>query len=107
MTDTAVAQAESVSTPTYQWYAGGQWRNAPSVFDDFEPYTGGVFAHVPDCGAEEAKFAISAAADAFGAWAETGPAEKARLFFKAAEIVRPRRAEIGRASCRERVCHNV
>ena len=101
MTDTAVSPKESVSTPTYQWYAGGQWRTAPGVFDDIEPYTGDVFAHAPDCGAEEAKLAISAAADAFGAWAETGPAEKARLFFKAAEVVRRRRADIAEVLARE------
>src|SRR5882757_4747256 len=100
MTDTAIP-VESVAAPTYQWYAGGQWRTAPGVFDDFEPYTGDVFAHAPDCGAEEARFAISAAADAFGAWAETGPAERARLFFKAAEIVRRRRAEIAEILARE------
>src|SRR5882757_3044979 len=100
MTDTAIP-VESVAAPTYQWYAGGQWRTAPGVFDDFEPYTGDVFAHAPDCGAEEAKCAISAAADAFGAWADTGPAEKARLFYKAAEIVRRRRAEIAGILARE------
>src|SRR5882757_8704397 len=100
MTDTAIP-VESVAAPTYQWYAGGQWRTAPGVFDDFEPYTGDVFARAPDCGAEEARFAISAAADAFGAWAETGPAERARLFFKAAEIVRRRRAEIAGILARE------
>ena len=101
MTDTAVSQIESVSIPTYQWYAGGQWRTAPGVFDDIEPYTGEVFAHAPDCGATEARLAISAAAGAFEAWAETGPAEKARLFFKAAEIVRRRRAEIAEILARE------
>jgi acyl-CoA reductase-like NAD-dependent aldehyde dehydrogenase len=96
MTDTT-----SVSARTYQWYADGQWRSAPGVFDDFEPYTGNVFAHAPDCGPEEARIAISAAANAFGAWADTGPAEKARLFFKAAEIVRRRRAEIAETLARE------
>jgi hypothetical protein len=35
------------------------------------------------------------------AWAATPPAEKARLFFKAAEIVRRRRAEIAEALARE------
>jgi acyl-CoA reductase-like NAD-dependent aldehyde dehydrogenase len=100
MTDIATA-VESVTIPTYPWYAAGQWHTTPSVFDDFEPYTGEVFAHAPNCGAQEARVAISAAADAFGDWAETGPAEKARLFFKAAEIVRRRRAEIAEILARE------
>jgi len=33
--------------------------------DDFEPYTGNLFARVPNCGAEEARIAIAAANDAF------------------------------------------
>ncbi|MER7639372.1 aldehyde dehydrogenase family protein [Streptomyces sp. NPDC126522] len=103
MTDTNTASATSTAeaAPTYQWYAGGQWRDAPSVFDDFEPYTGKVYAHAPNCGPEEAKIAIKAANDAFPAWAETPPVEKARLFFKAAEIVRRRRDEIAGVLARE------
>ena len=42
----------------------------------------------------EAKLAVDAAAKAFPAWSQTTPAERARLFFKAAEIVKRRRAEI-------------
>ena len=98
MTDT---KASSPDARTYQWYADGKWRDAPSLFDDFEPYTGTVYAHAPDCGAEEAKIAIEAANAAFPAWAETPPVEKARLFFKAAEIVRRRRSEIAEILARE------
>ena len=79
---------------SYQWYADGKWHDAPAVFDDCEPYSGAVYAQAPDCGAEEAKLAVAAAHAAFPAWAATPPAEKARLFFKAAEIVRRRRDEI-------------
>ena len=80
----------------YQWYAGGQWRDVAGgkLFDDFEPYTGNLYARVAECGAEEARLAIAAAHEAFGPWADLPPAEKARLFFKAAEIVRRRRPEI-------------
>jgi acyl-CoA reductase-like NAD-dependent aldehyde dehydrogenase len=98
MTDT---KASSPNTRTYQWYADGKWRDAPSLFEDFEPYTGSIFAHAPDCGAEEAKIAIEAANAAFPAWADTPPVEKARLFFKAAEIVRRRRSEIAEILARE------
>jgi len=100
MTDTA-APTKTGAPPTYQWFAGGRWRPAPDVFDDFEPYTGDLFAHAPNCGAEEAQIAIAAASDAFPDWADTGPAEKARLFFKAAEIVRRRRGEIAEILARE------
>jgi acyl-CoA reductase-like NAD-dependent aldehyde dehydrogenase len=98
MTDT---KTSSPGARTYQWYANGKWRDAPSLFDDFEPYTGSVYAHAPDCGAEEAKIAIEAANAAFPAWADTPPVEKARLFFKAAEIVRRRRSEIAEILARE------
>jgi len=87
----------------YQWYAGGQWRDVANgqLFDDFEPYTGNLYARVADCGAEEARIAIAAAHEAFGPWAETPPAEKARLFFKAAEIVRRRGPEVAGVLARE------
>ena len=100
MTDTAT-RAGTVSPPTYQWFAGGKWRPAPAVFDDVEPYTGEVFAHAPNCGPEEARAAIAAAADAFPAWAELGPAARARLFLKAAEVVRRRRSEVAEILARE------
>lgn len=100
------APATSTNAPpagarTYQWYADGAWRDAPAVFDDFEPYTGAIFAQVPNCGAAEANVAVDAAHRAFPAWADTPPAEKARLFFKAAEVVRRRRDEIAGILARE------
>ena len=87
----------------YQWYAGGQWRDVANgqLFDDFEPYTGNLYARVADCGAEEARLAIAAAHEAFGAWAETPPVEKARLFFTAAEIVRRRGPQVAGILARE------
>jgi acyl-CoA reductase-like NAD-dependent aldehyde dehydrogenase len=105
MTDTRTAPVRTAITdaPTYQWYVAGQWRDAPdsNLFDDFEPYTGNLYARVPNCGPDEAKIAVAAANDAFPAWAGTPPVEKARLFFKAAEIVRRRRGEIAEILARE------
>jgi acyl-CoA reductase-like NAD-dependent aldehyde dehydrogenase len=94
---------DTETIPTYGWYADGTWHEPGDrpLFDDFEPYTGTVHARVADCGPDEAKIAIRAAADAFPAWAATPPAEKARLFFKAAEIVRRRRNEIAETLARE------
>ena len=73
----------------YQWCTGGQWRDVANgqLLDDFEPYTGNLYARVADSGAEGARLAIAAAHEAFGAWADT-PLEENRLSFKAAEIVR-------------------
>jgi acyl-CoA reductase-like NAD-dependent aldehyde dehydrogenase len=95
MTDTITPSTDAVpDARTYQWYADGQWRDASGVFDDFEPYTGSLYAHAPNCGPEEAKIAIATANAAVPRVGDNPPAEKARLFFKAAEIVRRRRAEI-------------
>jgi len=89
--------------PVRKYYAGGQWREAAdgAVFEDYEPYTGEVFAQVADAGAAEARIAIEAAAEAFPAWAALAPAEKAKLFYRAAEIVRRRSKEIAEILARE------
>jgi acyl-CoA reductase-like NAD-dependent aldehyde dehydrogenase len=103
MTQISTSTASHVSgdVPTYRWYADGNWHEAPEVFDDFEPYSGKVYAQVPNCGADEAQVAVDAANRAFPAWAELPPAQKARLFFNAAEIVRRRRDEIAGILARE------
>lgn len=92
-----------MNEPVWKYYAGGQWREAAAgaVFEDHEPYTGEVFARVADAGAPEARIAIEAAAEAFPAWAAMAPAEKAKLFYRAAEIVRRRSKEIAEILARE------
>ena len=81
---------------TYKCFVDGEWRAAANgqTFDDFEPYSGAVYAKVAAGGRAEALGAVKAAAAAFPAWAATPPAERAKLLFKAAEIVKRRRAEI-------------
>ena len=103
MTTTNITSTNTSPTGvrTYQWYADGEWRDGPAAFEDFEPYTGDVYALAPNCGAEEAKVAIAAASAAFPRWADTPPAEKARLFSKIAEIIRRRREEIAEMLGRE------
>src|SRR5580698_904853 len=80
----------------YNYFAGGEWRAAEGqrLFDVYRPYDRALFARVADGRRAEAKVAVEAAAKAFPAWAETTPAERAKLFFKAAEIVKRRRTEI-------------
>ncbi|TDG18833.1 aldehyde dehydrogenase family protein [Paraburkholderia silviterrae] len=60
-----------------------------------------LYARVAAGGRAEAAIAVKAAAAAFPAWAQTTPAERAMLFFKAAEIVKRRRAEIARILAQE------
>src|SRR6266852_2299376 len=88
---------------TYKYFAGGSWHEAAGgqYFDDHEPFTGQVLARVAAGGRKETELAIQAVASAFPAWSETSPGERARLFRKAAEIVRHRRAAIADLLARE------
>jgi acyl-CoA reductase-like NAD-dependent aldehyde dehydrogenase len=80
----------------YRYFADGEWREAENheLFDVFRPYDRSLYARVAAGGRKEAKLAVDAAARAFPGWAQTTPAARATLFFKAAEIVKRRRAEI-------------
>ncbi len=77
--------------------------NLPIVqtFEVHEPYSGKLFARVAAGTRADARSAVDAAAKAFPAWAESTPAERARLFLKASEIVRRRRTEIAETLARE------
>src|SRR6202171_3514848 len=88
---------------TYKYYAGGEWRPATSgkTFDVHQTFGGQLYAKVAAGGAEDARIAVQAAADAFPAWSQTTPAERASLFLKAGEIVKRRRAEIADVLARE------
>jgi len=80
----------------YKYFVDGEWRSAEreKTFDVFRPYDRSLYARVASGGRTEAKAAVDAAAKAFSAWAQTTPTERARLFFKAVEVVKRRRAEI-------------
>jgi acyl-CoA reductase-like NAD-dependent aldehyde dehydrogenase len=88
---------------TYKYYAAGEWHPATSgkTFDVHEPFGGQLYAKVAAGGAEDARIAVQAAADAFPAWSQTTPADRASLFLKAAEIVKRRRTEIAEVLARE------
>src|SRR5467141_2532565 len=96
-------QSTQMDVKEYSYFAGNQWRKAVDnqVFEVHEPYSGDLFARVPAGSRADARIAVDAAAKAFDGWAETPPAEKARLFLKAAEIVRRRRSEIAEGLARE------
>jgi acyl-CoA reductase-like NAD-dependent aldehyde dehydrogenase len=82
----------------FKYFVDGEWRTAESnkLFDVYRPYDRKLYARVAAGGRPEAARAVDAAAKAFPAWSQTAPAERARLFFKAAEIVKRRRAEIAK-----------
>jgi acyl-CoA reductase-like NAD-dependent aldehyde dehydrogenase len=87
----------------YGYFVENQWKKAEGnkTFEVHEPYSGKVFARVAAGSRADARIAVDAAAKAFPAWAETTPAEKARLFLKASEIVKRRRSEIAETLARE------
>src|SRR5947207_7039647 len=83
-------ESTQMDVKAYGYFAGNQWRNAVDnqVFEVHEPYSGKLFARVAAGTCADGRTAVDAAAKAFGGWAETTPAEKARLFLKASEIVK-------------------
>jgi acyl-CoA reductase-like NAD-dependent aldehyde dehydrogenase len=90
----------------YQQYIGGAWTSAAdgSTFEDRDPFTGDVVATVPAGGADDARRAIEAAADAFRSWSATPPAERQRIFLKAADLLESRRDEVVSLLARETGC---
>ena len=98
-------QSTQIDVKEYGYFAGNQWRNAVDnqVFEVHEPYSGKLFARVAAGSRADGRTAVDAAAKAFAGWAETTPAEKARLFLKASEIVKRRRTEIAEVLARKRV----
>ncbi|HTE11455.1 MAG TPA: aldehyde dehydrogenase family protein [Chitinophagaceae bacterium] len=88
---------------TYQYYAGGVWRDAENgrTFDDLEPYSGKIFAKVAAASRKDMNIALTAATEAFPAWAATTPAQRAELLFKAAAIIKKRRSEIAEILAKE------
>src|SRR6266550_4106576 len=92
-----------IEVKDYRYFAGNQWRKAADdqFFEVHEPYSGQLFARVAAGSRADAREAVDAAAKAFPTWAESTPAERARLFLKASEIVRRRRTEIAEVLARE------
>src|ERR1700740_3165491 len=83
-------------TQAVRYFVGGEWRTAENkkLFDVYRPYDRSVYARVAAGGRPEATLAVDAAAKAFPTWSQTTPAERAKLFFRAAEIVKRRSNEI-------------
>ena len=88
--------SEANGARAFRCFVDGEWRAAENnrLFDVYRPYDRSLYARVAAGGRAEATQAVDAAAKAFPAWSQSTPAERARLFFKAAEIVKRRRAEI-------------
>ena len=85
-TPTAEAVAEREQFIAGEWVAaaGGE------TFEDLDPYTGNVVARVAAGRRDDARRAIGSAAEAFPTWSQTPPAERQRIFLKAADLLEQR-----------------
>ncbi|HUJ54721.1 MAG TPA: aldehyde dehydrogenase family protein [Gaiellaceae bacterium] len=84
-------------------FVGGEWVEAAdgSTYEDLDPFTGDVVAQAAAGGAADASRAIEAAAEAFPAWSQTPPAERQRIFLKAADVLEGRTEEVVSMLARE------
>ena len=87
----------------YKMYIGGKWVDAANgkTFEDMNPYTGDVYAHIPASTREDAKRAIDAAQAAFPEWASSPPSLRRKIFLKAADIMERRQDELVKAMMEE------
>ncbi len=90
----------------YKMYIDGEWVGAldGAFYEDYNPYTGEVFAYVPAGKRFDAKRAVDAAQAAFPSWSRTLPAERQALFLKAAEILEKKQMEIVEILAEETGC---
>ena len=88
--------AAPAATRTLANYAGGSWRPADGVdtIEDIDPATGGVPALVPLSGAGEVDAAVTAAREAYPAWAATPPQKRARAVMALREALWEHQDEI-------------
>jgi aldehyde dehydrogenase (NAD+) len=77
-------------------FIGGAWSGAASgaTFEDLNPATGEVWAHVADGDRTDARRAIAAASEALPAWRRLAPAARASYLLKVADILERRQKEI-------------
>jgi len=95
-----------IATQEYRQFIGGEWVDAVdgATFEDRDPFTGDVVATVAAAGADDARRAIEAAEAAFVSWSAAPPAERQRVFLKAADVLEGRLEEIVELLARETGC---
>src|SRR3546814_12945553 len=110
--------------PDVSLYIDGAWcKGAGGEQPVLNPATGDAVGTVPHTGKADLDRALAAAEKGYEAWKKVSAFDRYKLMRKAAEILRGRAdeiaaimtteqgkpvvEEIGRASCRERVCQHV
>ena len=114
------AKATIKARDRYDNFIGGDWV-APvkgKYFDNVTPITGGIFNEVARSTSDDIELALDAAHAAKDAWGRTSATERANILNKIADRIEAnlpalailesvengKPIQIGRASCRERVC---
>jgi malonate-semialdehyde dehydrogenase (acetylating)/methylmalonate-semialdehyde dehydrogenase len=80
-------------------FIGGEWTTVSGVptVPVHNPSVGEVIAETPLCGASVVDQAVQAAAQAFPAWMETPPVERARILFRLKVLLEERFEELARS----------
>jgi len=107
MNRNTMTERRSLAEPRiYRQLIAGRWVAADDgrTFDDFDPYTGEVFARIPAAGGDDAQRAIDAAHQAFAAWAAMGARARQAIFLNAASILERRADELVLLMAQETGC---
>ena len=98
--------AQDTAVQECRHFIGGEWAGSADgrTFEDRDPFTGEVVAHVAAGGREDARKAVDAAAAAFGAWSQAGPGQRQAIFLKAADLLEARAEEVVGWLARETGC---
>jgi acyl-CoA reductase-like NAD-dependent aldehyde dehydrogenase len=88
--------ATEAAVREFQQFVGGEWTASAEggTFDDRDPFSGDLVARVAAGKREDARRAIESGAAAFPGWWHTPPAEKQRVFLKAADVLESRSEDI-------------
>src|SRR5689334_9929764 len=79
----------------HQLLIGGEWVDgADGAYDIVNPATEEVVGSAPEASAAQADDAARAARDAFDAWSQTSPQERARLLQATADAIRDHRKDL-------------
>src|SRR5687767_9098005 len=89
----------TVTSESYKLWIGGEpVEGGNGTYDIVNPATEEVVGLAPEASADDARAAARAAAEAFPAWSQTTPEERARLLDRAADLVEKYGEEIGRVA---------
>ena len=81
----------------------GEWCKSSSskYMDCFNPSTGDVIAHAPQCTQDEVESAIASAKRAFPAWADTPPSKRVQVLFRMKALIDEHLEELTYLLCSE------